>query len=112
MVASNKSDQIWPLPLLLFLSLSLLLQALVEEDTPFGRIARPFFNGNDDEFRNGRFKLIPKVVDGNLMIKMAVKDTPTLIGNKLKQYYSKVRTLLHHFSPLEPLVQLCNTEPF
>lgn len=29
------------------------------------------------------------MVDGNLMIKMAVKDTPTLLGNKLKQYYFK-----------------------
>jgi len=64
-------------------------RSLIEADTPFGRIARPFFNGNDDEFRNNRFKLIPKVVDGNLMIKMAVKDTPTLLGNKLKQYYYK-----------------------
>jgi len=61
----------------------------IEADTPFGSIARPFFNGNDNEFRNNRFKLIPKVVDGNMMIKMAVKDTPTLIGNKLKQYYHK-----------------------
>ena len=59
----------------------------IEEDTPFGRIARPFFHGNDDEFRNNRFKLIPRVVDGNMIIKMAVKDTPTLLGNKLKQYY-------------------------
>jgi hypothetical protein len=64
-------------------------RALFEEDTPFGRIARPFFNGNDDEFRNNRFKLIPKVIDGNMIIKMAVKDTPTLLGNKLKQYYYK-----------------------
>lgn len=24
---------------------------LIEEDTPFGRIAKPFFHGNDDEFR-------------------------------------------------------------
>jgi len=35
-----------------------------------------------------------QVVDGNMMIKMAVKDTPTLIGNKLKQYYHKVRTYI------------------
>ena len=60
-----------------------------EEDTPFGRLARPFFNGNDDEYRNNRFKLIPKIVDGNMLIKVAVKDTPTLLGNKLKQYYYK-----------------------
>lgn len=64
-------------------------KSLIEADTPFGRIARPFFTGNDDEFRNNRFKLIPRILDGNMIIKMAVKDTPTLIGNKLKQYYYK-----------------------
>jgi hypothetical protein len=26
-----------------------------------------------------------------MIIKMAVKDTPAIIGNKLKQYYFKVR---------------------
>ena len=36
-------------------------QSKIEEDTPFGRVARPFFCGSDDEFRNNRFKLIPKV---------------------------------------------------
>mmetsp|Transcript_20104 Transcript_20104/g.19407 ORF Transcript_20104/g.19407 Transcript_20104/m.19407 type:complete len:727 (+) Transcript_20104:190-2370(+) len=61
----------------------------IEEDTPFGRIAKPFFYGSDDDFRNNRFKLIPKIVDGNMIIKMAVKDTPTLLGNKLKQSYFK-----------------------
>ena len=25
-----------------------------------------------------------------MIVKMAVKDTPTLLGNKLKQYYHKV----------------------
>jgi hypothetical protein len=64
-------------------------RTLIEADTPFGRVARPFFYGNDDDFRNNRFKLIPKVVKGNYVIKLAVKDTPTLLGNKLKQYYHK-----------------------
>eukprot|EP01041_Mallomonas_annulata_P010075 gene10075-20994_t len=64
-------------------------RSLFTEDTPFARIARTFFFGNDDDFRNNRFKLIPKVIDGNMIIKMAVKDTPTLLGNKLKQYYFK-----------------------
>lgn len=31
-----------------------------------------------------------QIVDGNMVIKMAVKDTPAIIGNKLKQYYYKV----------------------
>lgn len=64
-------------------------KSLIDADTPFGRVAKPFFYGNDDEFRNNRFKLIPKIIDGNMIIKMAVKDTPTLLGNKLKQYYYK-----------------------
>jgi hypothetical protein len=34
---------------------------VIDADTPFGRVARPFFYGNDNEFRNNRFKLIPKV---------------------------------------------------
>jgi hypothetical protein len=29
------------------------------------------------------------VVEGNFAIKMAVKDTPTLMGHKLKQYYHR-----------------------
>jgi hypothetical protein len=64
-------------------------KSCINEDTPFGKIARPFFEGNDNEFRNNRFKLIPKVVSGNFIVKQAVKDTPTLLGNKLDQSYFK-----------------------
>ncbi len=61
---------------------------LIETDkTAFGRVARPFFFGDSDEFRNERFKFLPKVVEGNFAIKMAVKDTPVLMGKKLTQYY-------------------------
>ena len=35
-----------------------------------------------------------QVVDGNMIVKMAVKDTPTLIGNKLHQSYFKVFFLI------------------
>ena len=65
--------------------------ALFEQDTPFGRIAKRFFLGSEieNEFRNNRFKLIPRVLDGNILIKMAVKDTPAVIGTKLKQHYFK-----------------------
>ena len=34
--------------------------------------------------------LLLQIVDGNMLIKMAVKDTPALLGNKLKTYYHKV----------------------
>lgn len=47
-----------------------------------------FVNQNTtSEFRNNAFKLIPHIIEGNKFIKMAVTDTPCLIGNKLKQYY-------------------------
>jgi hypothetical protein len=34
--------------------------------------------------------MFTQIIDGNMIIKMAVKDTPAIIGNKLKQYYFKV----------------------
>jgi hypothetical protein len=57
------------------------------EDSPLGTIARRFINDGDDAFRNSRFKLIPKVVEGPTLVKMTVKDKPTLLGNKLTQHY-------------------------
>ena len=42
------------------------LQAMFDEDTPFSRIAKSFFQGNDDQFRDSRFKLIPRVRAGRL----------------------------------------------
>ncbi len=41
-----------------------------------------------------------QVIDGNMIIKMAVKDTPTLLGNKLKQYYFKVIVESHYAEEL------------
>lgn len=37
-------------------------QSVLQQNTPFGRIAQRYFFGSDDEFRNNRFKLIPKVI--------------------------------------------------
>ena len=59
----------------------------VLEDSPFGRVARPFFNGDDDSYRNSRFKLIPRVVEGPYVVRMAVGEKPALLGNKLTQHY-------------------------
>jgi hypothetical protein len=41
-----------------------------------------------DAIRNNMFKIIPKIVDGNMIIRMAVGDNkPCLIGNKVDTYY-------------------------
>jgi hypothetical protein len=60
-----------------------------EQDTPFTRIAKPFFFGDDDSYRDHRFKLIPKIVDGNIVVRIAVKDTPAILGTKLAQTYHR-----------------------
>ena len=57
------------------------------DSTPFSKVAKKFFDGNDDSFRNSRFKVIPRILEGNIFIRMAVQDTPTLLGNKLTQTY-------------------------
>ncbi len=69
-------------------------KSLIEADTPFGSLAKRFFFGDSDAFRDDRFKFIPKIVEGNFAVKMAVKDTPTLMGHKLKQYYHRAE---HYF---------------
>jgi len=61
----------------------------IDEDTPFGRVAKPFFHGEDDDYRNARFKLIPRVKQGPYLVRVAVGEKPALLGNKLKQYYSR-----------------------
>ena len=60
---------------------------IIHADTAFGRIARPFFEGTDDDFRNQRFKMIPRIMDGGLVMRYLVTGKPTLLGTKLKQYY-------------------------
>ena len=65
--------------------------SIESDDTPFSRIAKPFFYGDDtfNTFRDQRFKMIPRVVEGNPLVKYTVQDTPTLLGTKLKQTYHR-----------------------
>ena len=60
-----------------------------EEDTPLARVIKPFFFGGDNNYRDLRFKLIPKIVEGNWVVRKSVGSTPAILGTKLKQnYYS------------------------
>jgi hypothetical protein len=60
---------------------------LRDASTPLGRLAEPFFFGNNDGFRNDVFKLIPRIVEGNFVVRKAVGSKPSLLGNKLKIDY-------------------------
>jgi hypothetical protein len=64
-------------------------EACLRATTPFGRLAEPFFFGDSDEYRDSRFKLIPRVVEGNFIVRNAVGAKPTILGKKLKQRYHR-----------------------
>lgn len=63
------------------------IEELKDTTTPLGRLTKPFFFGDDDNFRDNTFKLIPRIVDGNFVVKKAVGTKPAIIGRKLKQHY-------------------------
>lgn len=57
------------------------------DETPFTRLASKFFFGSSDRFRDSTFKLIPRIVSGNYLVKKAVGSKPTILGKKIKQHY-------------------------
>jgi len=59
------------------------------KNTPFSKLAKQFFFGNSDEFRNNTFKLIPQIIEGNFLVRKAVGSTPAITGTKLTQIYIK-----------------------
>ena len=63
------------------------MEEINHQTTPFGKVMNEFIYGNSDDFRDKTFKLIPKIVDGNLIVRKAVGSKPTILGRKLKQYY-------------------------
>ena len=63
------------------------LEEIKTEATPFGRLMNRFIFGDDDEFRNKTFKLIPRIVEGNYIVRKAVGSKPSILGKKIKQKY-------------------------
>lgn len=55
--------------------------------TPFGRLMNRFIFGDSDEFRLQTFKLIPRIVEGNFVVRKAVGSKPTILGRKIKHYF-------------------------
>lgn len=60
---------------------------LTDESTSFGKVANRFFFGDSDVFRNETFKLIPRIVEGNFLVKKAVGSKPAILGKKIPQTY-------------------------
>lgn len=55
--------------------------------TPTGRLMGQFLFGDSDEFRDSTFKLIPRIIEGNIIVRKAVGSKPSILGRKIKQYY-------------------------
>ena len=62
---------------------------LTNTTTPLGRLAHPFFFGSAalHEYRRRIFKLIPRVAEGNFVVRSAVGSRPTILGQKMKQHF-------------------------
>ncbi|CAJ1968503.1 unnamed protein product [Cylindrotheca closterium] len=63
------------------------MDEIENETTPFGKLMKKFIFGDDDSFRDKTFKLIPRIVKGNIIVKRAVGSKPAIIGKKVNQHY-------------------------
>jgi len=57
-------------------------------DSKFDKLMASFLTG-DDEYRNSRFKIVPRMVEGNWAVKKAVGEKPAIIGKKITHRYHK-----------------------
>mmetsp|Transcript_7860 Transcript_7860/g.13873 ORF Transcript_7860/g.13873 Transcript_7860/m.13873 type:complete len:1130 (-) Transcript_7860:214-3603(-) len=57
-----------------------------DDDLGADRVLQRFMDG-DDEYRNGRFKIIPSVVEGSFLVKKAIGNTPAILSRKLTTSY-------------------------
>ena len=57
------------------------------QSTAIGRLCHQFFFGDCDKFRDTTFKLIPRITEGNFVVRKAVGSKPSILGKKLRQYY-------------------------
>lgn len=59
---------------------------LKDNNSPHDRALYNFIMG-DDTYRNSKLKLIPKVVEGNIIVRKLVKGKPVIMGKKLPISY-------------------------
>ncbi|KAG7349439.1 DUF1336 domain containing protein [Nitzschia inconspicua] len=64
-----------------------IMEEVRNQSTPFGHLMHKFLYGDSNEFRNNTFKLIPRIVEGNYIVRRAVGTKPTILGRKIKQRY-------------------------
>ena len=66
----------------------------LDESAPWHDLYAKFLKGDDDSYRTSRFKLIPKLVEGPLVIRSVVGSKPALLAQKIKfQWHKSARYL-------------------
>jgi len=60
---------------------------IVRGDRAATRLLDLVLQCDDEEVRNNRLKLIPRIVEGPYPVKRVVENRPVLLGNKIKQTY-------------------------
>mmetsp|Transcript_16535 Transcript_16535/g.36023 ORF Transcript_16535/g.36023 Transcript_16535/m.36023 type:complete len:457 (-) Transcript_16535:477-1847(-) len=63
------------------------MDEIKQGQTPFGRIMNKFIFGDSDSYRNNTFKLIPRIIEGNYVVRKGVGSKPVILGKKIKQNY-------------------------
>jgi len=64
-----------------------LIDGTSTEHPEFSALCKEMFLGDNDEFCDRCYKLIPQIVEGNFIVRRAVGATPAILGMKLKQSY-------------------------
>ncbi|CAK4631368.1 unnamed protein product [Aphanomyces euteiches] len=59
----------------------------LQEGSAWAELCADFFDGEDPSFRSKRLKLIPRVVEGNWVVREGVGSTPTILGTKMTHRY-------------------------
>jgi hypothetical protein len=70
------------------------MHTITDTSTSFGKLANQFFFGESDAFRNATFKLIPRIVEGNFIVRKAVGSKPAILGKKIKQTYIRTKRFM------------------
>jgi len=63
------------------------MDEIKQGESAFGRVMNKFLFGESDDFRNKSFKLIPRIVEGNYVVRKGVGTKPAILGKKIKQCY-------------------------
>jgi hypothetical protein len=64
-------------------------RSFMDDGSAYAEQCHRFFCGDDDEFRNKTFKLIPSIVEGHWAVRAGVGKKPVILGTKIKHRYHK-----------------------